>query len=101
VGDPAAPVSGMGGLGVPRIELEPKPPAVDDVDRYITTPPLVLSERCRYWVRQLQRGFVPNRRWRMECGDSAAALWGVYWWEWTHVLEPAVADRLVELAEPC
>jgi hypothetical protein len=90
---------GHGGLGVQRVELEPKPAPVDDVDRYIVDPPPAPSARLRYWLRQLDRGFVPNRRWRMECGDSAAALYGVYWWEWTHVLEQAVADRLVDLAE--
>lgn len=53
-----------GSEGRPWIELErPKPAAInDDAYRYFgQIAPTELSERCKYWVRQIERGWLPNK----------------------------------------
>lgn len=84
-----------GSLGRPWVALEqPRPPAVEDRYAYWSDPPPVLSARCRYWARQIEQGWLPNRRWRAECYDCSAALYGVYLWEYLEVIEPMI-DRQV------
>lgn len=86
-----------GSLGRPWVQLEPKPPPVDDPERYWLDPPPELSERCRYWMRQIERGWLPNRSIRQDCADCQADWYGVYFWEVRHVLAPllALAPELV------
>ncbi|MFE3229322.1 hypothetical protein [Nocardia sp. NPDC059228] len=80
--------------GQPWIELEkPKPAKVDDRYRYWGDAPPEVSARCRYWARQIQRGWLPNRRISAECSDCSAAWFGVYIWEYLHVLYPLIVDR--------
>lgn len=94
----ARPVLKLGGLGRPRIELDkPKPPRVDDIYRYWGDPPPELSERCQYWVRQIAKGWFPNRRIRAECRDCSAEWYGIYIWEYINVIYPAtVASEELE-----
>ncbi|WP_157556807.1 hypothetical protein [Nocardia acidivorans] len=68
----------------------PKPPAVDDATRYWRDPPPERSVACEYWARQIERGWLPNRRiGRM--GYHVATEWfGVYIWEYLHVLYPMI-----------
>ena len=82
-----------GGLGGPRVVLGPKPPRVEDRYRYWVEAPPELSARCRFWLDAIERGFRPNRRWRQEDYDTSAGLFGVYVWEYLHVLWPALRDR--------
>ena len=79
-----------GSGGRPWVRLEPKPAKVGDHYAYWTQPPPELSSRCRYWVRQIARGWRPNRSWSAWSDDSAAQLYGVYIWELRHVIRPAL-----------
>lgn len=82
-----------GGWGSTWVELDkPKPPAVDDHYRYWTSPPPNLSPRCRYWLRQIECGWRPNRRIQRE-GREAASWYGVYVWELTEQIWPALPTR--------
>lgn len=75
----------------PWVELEqPKPPRVDDEYRYYDHRPPRESERCAYWLRQIQRGWRPNRRLRTESRDAVAFWLGVYVWEYRHRILPAL-----------
>jgi hypothetical protein len=85
-----------GGRGGPWVELEsPKPPKVD---RYLywDDPPYRPSERCIYWLRQFMRGWRPNSRILGNGYDSDAEWFGVYLWEYLHLLSPCL-DALREL----
>jgi hypothetical protein len=75
----------------PWVELPVKPARVADCYRYWVDPPPELSERCSYWVAQIERGFVPNRKWRSAGCATAASLFGVYVWEYVNVLCPLLS----------
>lgn len=80
-----------GGSGGRWVELEkPKPRPVADRYAYWGGPPLERSEACAYWLRQIEAGWRPNRRWSCESYDTSAGLYGVYIWEFLHVLQPAL-----------
>lgn len=84
-----------GSGGRPWIELErPKPSPIDDDEyRYFGDPPPGLSERCKYWVRQIERGWLPNKHISRE-GYSVKAEWfGVYIWEYVNVLAPLITEK--------
>ena len=84
-------MSRTGSGGGPWVDLErPKPPKVDDHYAYWLEPPPQLSERCQYWIRQIERGWCPNRRWSQEGYDSSAKLYGVWIWEYCNVISPAL-----------
>lgn len=85
-------------MGGTWVDLEtPKPKPVEDHYAYWTDPPPEMSERCAYWLRQIDRGWLPNRFWRREGYDTSAGdLYGVYIWEWLNVLQPTISERLRE-----
>lgn len=83
-----------GGEGGPWVEIErPKPPRVADHYAYWTDPPPELSERCRYWARQIEHGWRPNKYISRECYDCRAEWYGVYIWELLNVLDPAIHEK--------
>lgn len=78
-----------GGWGGLWVELErPKPPPVKDEYAYFGTPPEVLSPRCEYWLRQIERGWRPNRRIIIMGWSSTTSWFGVYVAEYLHVILP-------------
>lgn len=77
-----------GGWGGPWIELEPKPQPVNHISLHWETKPDRLSERCVYWVRQILRGWRPPRRIAGEGYYGATEWYGVWLWEYLHVLFP-------------
>lgn len=80
-----------GTLGRPWVELPPKPTAVVDRYRYWTDRPPLLSDRCVYWLEQIERGWLPSRRVRREGYDSSAEWYGVWIWEYLNVIAPALS----------
>lgn len=78
----------LGGDGAPRVKLPSKPSKVANHYDYWAEAPEDLSPRCAYWVLQIGNGFRPNRRWQMEGYDTSAQLYGVYIWEYLHVIYP-------------
>jgi hypothetical protein len=66
------------------VQLDQKPPAVDDIYRYWSDQPPDRSERCAYWLAQIDKGWLPNKRLRAECRDCSASILGVYLWEYLH-----------------
>ena len=83
-----------GGGGGAWVEIErPKPPRVHDHYAYWGTSPPALSERCRYWVRQIDAGWRPNRAISGENYDGQAVWYGVYIWELQAVIWPALARQ--------
>lgn len=83
-----------GSEGRPWVQLHhPKPPRVEDEMRYWGDQPPEPSPRCVYWVSQIERGWLPNRRIGME-GYHTSALWyGVYIWEYLNVLSPMISMK--------
>jgi hypothetical protein len=80
-----------GGEGSPWITLEqPKPAAVADVYAYWGELPPEPSPRCRYWLRQIERGWRPNRHLRSMGRHESAHWYGVYLAEWSEVIYPAL-----------
>lgn len=76
-----------GGGGAPWLAIEsPKPPRVPDHYRYWTKPPPEPSARLRYWMRQIDRGWRPNRRLLSESYDTSAQWYGVWMWEYLHII---------------
>lgn len=93
-------MSRTGSEGRPWVVLDrPKPPAVADETRFWRDPPSERSVACKYWARQISRGWLPNRR-ISRMGYSVAAQWyGVYIWEYLHVLYPMIeATRKAQAA---
>lgn len=80
-----------GGMGGTWVEIErPKPAPVADHYAYWADPPPVRSERCAYWLRQIKRGWRPNRFVRREGYDSSAQWYGIYIWEYLNEIVPAI-----------
>lgn len=83
-----------GGGGGVWVGIEsPKPPKVTDRYRYWSDPPPEQSERCRYWLRQIERGWRPNKHIAREGYDTSAEWYGVYIWEYLNVIHPALRER--------
>jgi hypothetical protein len=61
---------------------------VNHVEGHWQARPEVLSQRCVYWVRQILRGWRPSRRISGEGYYAAAEWYGVFLWEYLHVLFP-------------
>jgi hypothetical protein len=91
--------SKTGSGGGPWVELEaPRPPKVEDHYKYWGDPPPETSERCKWWLRQIERGWKPNRRVRAECYDCSAEWYGIYIWEFTELICPALQNgRMADL----
>lgn len=78
----------------PWITLEsPKPPPVAEVEDYWGSPPPGLSARCWYWMRQIERGWLPNRRISGEGYHSSAIWYGVWIWEWLNIIYPLIGAK--------
>lgn len=77
--------------GAPWVEYDsPKPPAVADHYSFWGQPPPLVSARCRWWLRQIVRGWRPPRRISGEGYDGAAQWYGVWMWEYFHLIDPAL-----------
>jgi hypothetical protein len=86
-------IQNTGSRGREWVEFDcPRPPAVDDRYQYWGEPPPERSPRCEWWVRQIEQGWRPNRRYLREGYDSASELYGVYIWEYLNVIRPMVAE---------
>lgn len=86
-----------GGWGGPWVELErPKPPPVADEYAYWGNPPPKLSPRCVYWMRQIQRGWRPNRRIQIMGWSSSTEWFGVWTWEYLNVIYPKLRELEAE-----
>ena len=70
-----------------------KPPAVDDVQAFWGSPPKGRSPRCAYWVEQIEKGWIRNRRIGGMGYFEAAEWFGVYLWEYLNVLSPMMRER--------
>lgn len=76
-----------GGEGGEWVEYDsPKPPPVEDIYKYWADPPPELSDRCKWWIRQMVNGWRPNRHMRGECSDCSAEWYGIYLWEFINVI---------------
>lgn len=81
-----------GSHGRPWVTLEPKPPKVEEVETYWGDPPPEPSERCLYWVRQVRRGWLPNKYISREGYHTSAEWYGVWIWEYLHILSPMINE---------
>lgn len=70
----------------------PKPPAVADHYRYWADQPPEPSARALWWVQQILRGWRPNRRIGGEGYDGQAQWYGVWLWEFNHVITPLLSE---------
>lgn len=84
-----------GGEGGLWVELDrPKPPRVADVMRWWGDQPPRRSARCSFWLAQIRRGWLPNRRWASQGYHNSAEMYGVWIWEYLHDIAPAIrAER--------
>jgi hypothetical protein len=70
---------------------DPNPPRVTDKETYWTREPPARSPRCAWWVERINTGWRRNRR-VSNMGYYDAAQWfGVYIWEYLHVLSPLLS----------
>lgn len=78
-----------GSGGGPWVEyLSPKPPPVLERDEVWGFAPLQISERCAWWLQQLENGWRPPRRVSGLGWDGQAQWFGVYAWEWRNLIRP-------------
>jgi hypothetical protein len=64
------------------------PPRVQNIEDYWTSPPPARSKRCEYWIRRINEGWTRNRRISAMGYHESANFFGVYIWEYLHVLSP-------------
>lgn len=79
----------------------PKPAKVSDAEDYWLFAPSKLSARCAYWVRQIERGWLPNRRIARAGYRNSADWYGVYIWEFQNVLDPLIKKVRTQLVSSC
>lgn len=86
-----------GAWDTPWVELPPKPPRVTNSYDYWSDKPPEQSDRCTFWLHAIQNlGWRPNRRISGEGYDTSAHWYGIYLWEYLHVIFPI----LTELGRP-
>lgn len=51
-----------------------------------TDPPPDMSARCRWWIERIRSGWTPTGRMCRQGYDSDAEMFGVYLFEYLHVL---------------
>lgn len=71
----------------------PKPPPVLDRYAYWAEEPPERSMRCSWWVRQIERGWLPNNRINTMGYDEKSEWFGVWIWEYINVLYPMIEER--------
>ncbi len=69
------------------------PTRVTNRYQYWMQPPPTQSERCAWWARRIEDGFIPNRRISAMGYDDAAEFYGVYVWEYLNVIAPLIRQR--------
>lgn len=90
-----------GTFGAPWVVYDsPKPPPVPDHYTFWSDPPPLMSERCRWWLRQIVRGWRPPKRIRYEGYDASAQWYGIWLWEWFNIISPALNAPLPGDADP-
>lgn len=81
------------------------PPPVEDRYRYWIEPPPELSDRCLYWIKYLSDlGHPDTFDWRIVRNllhedndyDGNAEKFGVYMWEWFHIIYHTVHHMIYE-----
>ena len=75
---------------VPPTPVGPAPPRVARGEDFWANPPPAPSPRCTWWLSRIDGGWRPNRRVGFFSYDEAADYFGVWYWEWLHVLSPAI-----------
>lgn len=60
--------------------------------KYWTEKPPEPSPRLAIWVEKIKHGWKMNKRFRKEGYDSRCQMFGVYMWEYFHVLCPLLGD---------
>lgn len=75
----------------------PAPPRVDDIERYWTEPPPEKSKRCAWWEVRIAGGWQGNKRTRIMGYDAASTYYGVYIWEYSHVLFPLLQAKRIKV----
>lgn len=78
------------GRGVLDVGAGVKTVRVPNIEAYWIAPPPERSPRCAEWLDRIAQGWRPNRRIRSFGYYDAALFFGVYIWEYLHVLSPVV-----------
>lgn len=82
-----------GGGGRPWVEFDsPRPPAVKDPYQFWADEPWNVSARCRWWLRQIERGWRPNKYLAREGYDTSAHVMGIYIWEYNNLICKALEN---------
>lgn len=68
-----------------------KIPPVDQY-AYWENPPPEASPRLQYWKDKIASGWRPNKRVRKMGYDNSAEFFGVYMWEYLHVISPLLYE---------
>lgn len=68
--------------------MSEKPPKVTNIEAFWISSPPERSERCEWWVRRFEDGFVLNKRIAAMGYYERAEFYGVFIWELLNVLSP-------------
>ena len=73
----------------------PAPPRIryPEFEQYWVDPPPEPSARCLWWVDRINGGWRRNRRIGGLGYSMSAEYFGVYIWEWLHVLSPLLRSK--------
>lgn len=64
-----------------------------NIEQYWNVPPPEPSPGLVKWLAKIADGWRPNRRIRSMGYYSAAEFYGVYIWEYLHVISPALSKE--------
>lgn len=73
------------------IQKPPAPPRVRNLEKWWAEPPPSPSARCLWWLDKINAGWRPGRRIRQLGYYTSAEWYGVYIWEYLHVLSPVLS----------
>lgn len=66
------------------------PPRVDNVEAYWGQLPEQPSERLKFWIKQVENGWLPNRRISTMGYYESAEFYGIYIEEYLTILSPII-----------
>lgn len=78
---------------VPQMITKDQPMKIN-VEQYWTEPPPEPSPRCTFWYQRIKEGWRPNKRIRGMGFQEAAEFYGVYIWEYFHIIRPLLNGKL-------
>lgn len=81
--------------GISFVLSDVPPPRVSSVELFWSDPPPAPSPRCLWWCLRIHRGWRPNKRLRGKGYYELAEFYGVWIYDYIHVIYPLIKSMRV------